>query len=491
MARPLELMERYLEVRGAAVEIHPAGLEALLPQEVAAELGLAGEHVRLVDTAERGEEGIAVGFGSPTLDRVVASVTREPEVAEVELPHMVRPKGIGERVLRGLSFLNAVPRAGQELPVTSPCGLWTFRYALEADERHEGLVDVFLNAKGARLQTPAPDWLFSSALGEVLHPSAAGVFGPAAIRAALVAGVADVVAASEGVALAVRRRHARDRRRVEGYFAALEDEMLRAAARGKQTPDALEARARKIEAARKDREAKLAGLEDKYRLRAHLEWATLLVVQVPAVRCDLAIRRRDATFELPVVLNGLLGAVEPLVCAACGASTHEVGVCDEAHHVLCRACLDQTGGSGRRNCPACRQRHDADPEGTFRRAFERLARRFVPDLAPEPATPARAPEAPRVDPRARLDAIDGRRAALFQAAVEARRPRPTKAEKPRTTRAIQEAPRPRAPEPAPGPTAPPTTPARPLADVKGEQLDLGLEPSPTRRTARKAGTSDS
>jgi hypothetical protein len=146
---------------------------------------------------------------------------------------------------------------------------------------------------------------------------------------------------------AVARRHARDHRRIEEYFAALAADA--AAPRRRIAPEAVR---QKLEHLVAERDAKLRDLASRYLLRVSLEPVALVRVAVPATTVRLHVRRRKREGELVLRLPAGAQAFDRPACAGCGAATARPAVCDERLHVLCEACVPQA--QGRPDCRACR-----------------------------------------------------------------------------------------------------------------------------------------
>ncbi len=392
MSDPLDICARFLEVEGAAVDRTPGGIEAVVPERIVTALGLPDEFVRLADAPGDGGGFVAAGYGSALLERVAGLATAGVPVARADVLGAAADKAVGARALERFDFLNAAVTSGAEAESKGLDRAWWFRYAIEADERVEGLFVVGTSAQDAPLRGLAEALADPRRLVEprdpASFPSTAG---------SLVA--AWPVAASESLARlsaplttfirAVGRRHARDRRRIETYYRDLIAEMRRDLARRVLSPEGVARREAKIEATARDRLAKLADLDDKYAVRVSLTLAAVLCLRVPRRSCDLTVRRRSQQFHFPVVYDGFVQDFDPVTCQCCGASTYAVGFCDEALHALCRSCLGRTGGAGRRGCPACAGEQPEEPQARLRREFLTIARREGFPVEGEPAPPSR------------------------------------------------------------------------------------------------------
>ena len=414
MPGPLDLCARFLEAEGAVVERVAAGVEAVVPPDLGRALGLRDEFVRLTEGSAEDRDAVPVGYGSALLERVLGLATDGVAVAWADAVGSAANQAVGALALERFDFLNASVVAGAETASEGNDWAWWFRYAIEADERAEGMLVVGISAGGAPLRGIAdaladPHRLRGSqaprdtaeAIREVERLQAVA-------RAEALARLTDPVTA---FVRGVSRRHARDRRRIETYYRDLIAEMRRDLERRLLSTEGIERREAKIAATARDRVTKLVDLEEKYAVRVTLSPVAVLGLKVGRRTCTLTVRRRSQQFQFPVQYDGLVQDFDPVRCACCGASTHAIGFCDAKLHVLCRSCLGRTGGAGRRGCPACVGQRPEDPAVRFRREFESLARREgfpveeatdgtvrdhdrKPPWSRAPARPAPRPDAP-------------------------------------------------------------------------------------------------
>ncbi|MFH2007653.1 MAG: hypothetical protein ABI333_13790 [bacterium] len=415
MSRLLGFMEQLVEAHGGVVEreLGSARAQALMPERLSKELGLSSAMVSLVatddltgstggamDSAEnteitRDREGgaesepsegelpvVPVGYGTELLERAVGLASRGGRTAAVCMPPKNLRRSMEEVLTRHLVTLNATFRLQGTQESSRDYWLWSFVTVAEADERREGLQHVAVSSRGAvveglaeRLLVEAPGW---RELGAVV-----GRGGPTAeelrrlYAAAAQAALAELEARMEAFRRGVHRRLRRDAARIDAYFGDLHKEMNAEIRRRRLTGEARELRREKQAQFQREAESKQAALRDKYRIRLRVQPFALLLARIPVLRCDLLVRRRKQELRLEVDCNGLTGHLDPLACQACGAPTLELGFCDEALHLLCVRCLDESDGRGRRNCPRCLgRRPPASPEAvTLRRAGGGTAQR--------------------------------------------------------------------------------------------------------------------
>lgn len=323
---------------------------ALLPEGLRKDLGLP-EEVRLCRAPEEGEGCVPCGLGSPLLQRLVSDARAQAQVAAARLladpPRVAQAAGLGERaVVRNgpCELLDVFPGEGVYVAAS-------VAYAAEADDRHEGVVQVVVHAEDGAV----PDGRFAAAL-DLAQASPAGLRALPAVPAGAEAALPWVLrrapgmveAALQPVREAVQRRHARDHARVAEYFAALIDEARRP--RRRLDPAVVAA---KLAHLRAERDVKLQDLQGRFTLRVSMEPAALLCVVVPVLRVRLRARRRKSERELITRLPAGAQALDAWSCDGCGWGVARPALCDDRMHLLCERCAPLA--TGRPRCPACRR----------------------------------------------------------------------------------------------------------------------------------------
>jgi hypothetical protein len=373
---------------GGIVEPPAYGVyEALLPEEVARRWNVP-PYQRLAFADERepgaaGAENVVVGYGHPVVEMLVEELRARPACASVCVGGLrLDKRGLLPLARQALAFpngrLSELPRAGESAALCHYV-CFNFKAALVTDEKRECLVSVVVDAQAgfavpelgglgesarieqvARLEEesdcghlpPAPvRWL--PGCRALDRPVLEGLLQQAA-RAAL-----DELTASLG---SLQRRAARhlelDRVRLTGYYDDIVRDLQRRIGRaGDGTRRAsLED---KLAAARAEREAKLADVEAKYRLRVELELVNLQVIAQPKILLPVRVGNRTAQVERVVTWDPLLHRIEPLACDVCGRPATRLMVCSGGHlahedcllgercvdckRVYCRLCADQMG----------------------------------------------------------------------------------------------------------------------------------------------------
>lgn len=355
----IELAREIVTCHGGVVEEGAAGVEALLPKDLAAGLAVP-EHVTFVEGHTGGEGQLS--YGSALLERMVELARATVPVAGATLPAgLPRVAGVAAAALERFTGINCVLRA----PLREPSEAWggylvvDYRYSADADERREGLVRVVINEESgadvSQLHGLDADPALEPGLPLLPLPAPPDVLLARAGRAAQRRARSQLAAVAE----ATHRRHRRDRQRLTAYFTGLRAEMevqLERTRCRRPGADELAARQAKIDALGLELERKLADLAVRYRLRVELAPVAVLRVAVRVRRVELCVRRRQKEGVVAVHQSAATRGFDPLSCQACAEPVHAFALCDEALHVLCAAC-DQKRPSPR-HCPACQATRD-------------------------------------------------------------------------------------------------------------------------------------
>ena len=173
------------------------------------------------------------------------------------------------------------------------------------------------------------------------------------MRAALAACAAHAAEAAAGFQEGVQRRFARDRERIEGYFADLVSELDSRVARGRVSPADTEDKRRVLE---RERAAKLEALSARYATRLELRAVAAMLVETPVWRVPIELRRRKACRNIELEYDCATRRLVAPPCEACGSPAPRPAACDDAMHLLCEDCVPRS--EGRVACAACRGRRE-------------------------------------------------------------------------------------------------------------------------------------
>jgi hypothetical protein len=336
-------LERTIVAVGGIVEESVGTLEVLLPREAAQRLGVPEEACIRV-SGERDEQELDGRFGSPLVERLVRTRLAAPPLAAAAVPAELS-RAFPEKLP---VLLNAVctgdPQEAHEAARYLVCHL---RLALHGEDVRSTLESVTIRlADGARVNSLRLSDAYpieASRLSEEEHRGAADAIrmwardqGPRLLAGALET---------------LRRRAVRDLERMAEYFASLDREMAAAVGRARSEEERARRRLKRrgLSTALAERRAQV---RERMRPRLTASLVAGLLVETEVVRFDLPVRRRSRDCWVPLRARAADGILEGPRCAACGAETLRLYVCDERSHVLCEEC-GQPGRLDTTRCRAC------------------------------------------------------------------------------------------------------------------------------------------
>lgn len=344
-----------LALHGALIEREGPATLAVLPEQLAASLGVP-EECRLVSSSGTGasaSDAVAVDFGSPLLEHLVELAQTRAVGAcsrlDAEPPRLSQARSLAER----FTVRNGVHEVLEMTAGKATYASVWLRWTAECDDRQEGLVQVVLAERDGSEPDPRLVSLVDPVQAMRLLPLA--LAQPSEQRRAHLAHLvtrraeALIRAAVAPAVESAQRRLTRDHDRVARYFEDLAQEARQAARRRKVDAAALKEKLGHYAA---ERDAKLAELQERFSLRVSAEPAVLVRVEVAALFMRVRIRRRKAARELMLGLPAEASALDRQACEGCGAPTGAPAVCDEHLHLLCSECAPSA--QGRIACPACR-----------------------------------------------------------------------------------------------------------------------------------------
>jgi hypothetical protein len=323
-----------LERRGALVEWSAddeAGV-AILPSEVAAEVGAAEEVVPLA--YEAAGKGLSVSLAGDFLDWAGRLLEAEPRVGAFRTGELyLKRKDLDEAVRRAFTWLNAkvTVRGASEMAIEYHT--WWFYASIHSEDRWESRFAVALNAEsGVEVEIPDPLGLLE------IQPRAAG---PSAVpssydRAAVVAR-RRVLGLAADFFQRMDARLARDRKRIRDYYGALlrETDLKKARAHAPPDPEKTAARKRAVDL---ELRRKLAELDERYAMQATLAPVVVLRTQVTVMAVELSVFRKQAHAMRRAFWNPLLKQLEPIACSRCGEGTLAVAFTNDDVQPLCTSC---------------------------------------------------------------------------------------------------------------------------------------------------------
>jgi hypothetical protein len=260
----------------------------------------------------------------------------------IEAPRPAHVRSLAERfVLR-----NGLVEIAQVTTGVARYAVAWIAYAVEADDRREGLVRVVTSPDGGE-----PDEAVRARLDMVWHheclEQGASDVGLGDAAPWVVARAESAVRAAVMPLLSeIERRQARDHERIASYFAALIAEAR--APRRRMEPAAVDAKVGHLLA---ERDKKLRDLGERFAARVHAALAAVAWVELPAAMISVRLRRRKASREIMLRVPAGAQSADRLACEGCTVPTGRPVACDERLHLLCEVCTPNA--QGRVACTAC------------------------------------------------------------------------------------------------------------------------------------------
>jgi hypothetical protein len=337
-----------LVARGALVERVDAHYLAVMPPPLAQTLRTP-EELKFAGADTAGDVIATIGLGTGLLEDLLAFVKQGVTWAGGRLlreaPRAAQARSLAERftVRNGVVDIVTATTAS-----TTYLHAWT-AFAVEADDRREGLVHVCCHPSG---DTPERGFRALALNNGVVDADVGGaVFDESALARIVARTGASLATTVTPFVHQVERRRQRDRARIAAYFQELGDE-TRASRRIKDETS----RQRKLDAYAADEQQKLADVDARFTLRVSASPVALLAVTTTVQQVSVRVRRRKAERLLTLRLPPEARALDSLHCAACDGVVDRPAVCDERLHLLCTTCVPRA--EGRVACPACGARAD-------------------------------------------------------------------------------------------------------------------------------------
>ena len=383
---------------GGIVEPPAYGVyEVLLPEGVAHRWNVpAYQRLVFADQAPaemtEAEDATVVGYGHPLVETLMEEVRAEPACAQVYVNDVrLDKRGLLTLADEEMAFPNArlfeIP-GQKETPALCHYVRFNFKAALITDEKRERLVSVVMDAQtgfavpeltGVEQLTPlAEETTFGHLTSAPVHwlPRSGredGVLSRPVLEELLERATHAALDELGEPLEKLRRRATRhlelDRARLTEYYEGITRDLQR---RIKHSSD--DARRTSLEdklvAAQAEREAKLADVEAKYRLRVEMELVNLQIISQPKILLPVHIGNRTVKIERSVIWDPLLHRIELLACDVCGQAATQLVLCSGGHlvhkgcllleqcidckRVYCRLCADQMGRCVVCDRPVCR-----------------------------------------------------------------------------------------------------------------------------------------
>ena len=341
-----QFVRRFLGFNGAVVEQRLDGLEALLPEHLAARLNTP-EYIHIA-AEENANEKFSIHYGSPFLEKLVDAACDTAPLISCRLDfNYIKRQGFDRLIRDQFVFRNCVGRVKSTAEVRTEYLLLTCRYLAQSDEQKEGLVALSFNLEtGAAVAEM--DSMFDTVERTFETNSEQMLLGDDKIKAILTwahrqAGkVLD--REIEPFQDSMNRRFRRDVANLEEYYEDLKKEMEQSLKRPGISDQLVSDRKTKISLIPDELERKKADLFKKYSIRVKLKLCGGIQIRTPAVKILYQTSFGRKQKQLSMIYNPVTKSMDPLVCDGCGDSTFNIRFCDSLH-ILCPACSA--------NCPAC------------------------------------------------------------------------------------------------------------------------------------------
>jgi hypothetical protein len=370
----------FFREEGALIERPAFGIaDILLPDALAAQLGIA-PFLRLAvdEEAAAQDDARRLAFGDPLVERMIALARTRGQVAQWFVNNVRLEKHDLESLIqREATFANAwltLDPSATAAPLAHHYVRFNFKVILLSDEKEEQIASVLMDA-----QRGTPAWEFEKLENSgnvMLEPTqrfrdiseapllwrnqtseVLQVFNADAL-AQLQQRAADALEEKLGALLVpLRQRTAHrlelDLARLNEFFDETEKDYERRLARtaGDARRVSLES---KLVAARAQREAKLADVREKYRLRVVLELINLALIVQPKIHLEVRVENRYAAAPITFVYDPLLHQLETPLCAVCKRAHTPLHLCANGH-LVGEECIRKCGVCKREYCKMCDQ----------------------------------------------------------------------------------------------------------------------------------------
>lgn len=341
-----QFVRRFFEFNGAVMDQRANGLEALLPEHLAARLNTP-EYLHIA-TGENAQEKFSIHYGSPFLEKLVDAACDSVPLISCQLDFKyIKRQGFDRLIEDQFVFSNCVGRVESAAEVRIAYLLLTCRYLAQSDEQKEGLVALPFN-----LETGAAVSQMGAML-DAVEKTFETDSEPMRLGDDKIKAILSWVHRQAGKVLegeiepfqdSMNRRFRRDVASLEEYYEDLKQEMAESLKRPGISDQLMSDRKAKISLIPDELARKKADLFKKYSIRVKLELCGGIQIRTPAVKILYQTSFGRKQKQLSLIYNPVTKSMDPLVCDGCGDSTFNIRFCDRLH-ILCPACGTK--------CPAC------------------------------------------------------------------------------------------------------------------------------------------
>ncbi|MFH1490769.1 MAG: B-box zinc finger protein [Pseudomonadota bacterium] len=344
----LRFAARFLESRGAVLEIKNSELEAVLPEELSEFLKIP-EYFRIKsDSGDETDVTYSIHYGSALIDKMIEAACAETPLLACELKFdYMKSDGFDRLIKAQFHFHDISVRFQSSANVRTDYLMLTCRYTAQSDEQKEGMIRLSFNYETGAFIPNMADMLSPA---DKIFRTEAKIPGDEKRLHKIMKQIRErsrdiimqeIVPFRESMA----RRFRRDAGHLEEYYRALEKEMRSNLARQGLSDQLIRDRKGKIDLLPGELERKKDDLFKKYSIRIRIAPCAILFITTPAVKIlySMAVPGKHKT--LSFIYNPIGKAIDPLVCQGCGMSMADIYCCRDLH-LLCRQC--------RKKCPVCK-----------------------------------------------------------------------------------------------------------------------------------------
>lgn len=308
-------------------------VEALVPEPFRSELG-TGEIARLVfdaAVATEDRDTVPVLVGSRALDVFVqyaSELGRVSRAFPIIDDHTVRPRPLQGEISHALTFSARRVRLpeGPAMLETGVMAQFDFVAALVSDERDEILQSIVVDLWTGRFNPSATAVCNRIPVRDTGAPPGRRVLvSPAQAREeAHIALKEQLKPRVERHQSLITQRLRDEHARLGLYYNSLVDDLERRLERVEADPDKARDLRAKIEATRRERDAKLHELSDKYRLRPTARLAAVRLLIYPRLFATVGLDRKQVSRELELAWDPLVGRLQLPFCEGCGREARQL-----------------------------------------------------------------------------------------------------------------------------------------------------------------------
>ncbi|MCB0116378.1 MAG: hypothetical protein KDD84_19910 [Caldilineaceae bacterium] len=357
----------YLEQEGGVVAAPGFGVyEALLPEHLASELGIA-DFVRLyfgADETNAAEDILQLSVAHPLIEDLAERVLAQPANATLYINNVrLQKRGLLDLARKEILSPNArveeLPRA-EETRVLHHYVQLNYKVTIIGEEKQEEMVSLVMDLQSGHAIDDADLWrqtaIFDFQPGFDALPLAPIRWrtpNPPVDNDSLEALLPRAEKALQTqlnqrlTSMAERIQHhlELDQARIEEYYDEMAADLRRRQSRlSPADDDRSRSLEDKLSALQAERQSKANDIRGRYSLRVEHELVSVLQILQPKVTLAVNIANRSTSIQRTVVWDPLLHRLEPLVCDVCGLPGKGLSLCTGGHlaHEACLApqCVD-------------------------------------------------------------------------------------------------------------------------------------------------------